>query len=124
MIMGPLVVVSIVFLKGWGLLSLIILVLVTLWGGLKYKDAGWSLQEQQLSLRYRSMVRTTVFIKKNKIQSLELKESYFQRQKDLGTLEAFVKSGFGGAGGRVIDMDRMDVEKIYTWFSRESEKGD
>jgi putative membrane protein len=124
MIMVPLVVVSIVFLKGWGLLSLIILVLVTLWGGLKYKDAGWSLQEQQLSLRYRSMVRTTVFIKKNKIQSLELKESYFQRQKDLGTLEAFVKAGFGGAGGRVIDMDRMDVEKIYTWFSRESEKGD
>jgi putative membrane protein len=120
----PVVVVSIVFLKVWGLLSLIILALVTFWGVLKYKDAGWSLEEQQLSLRYRSMVRTTLFVKKNKIQSLEMRESYFQRRKDLATLEAFVKVGFGGAGGRVIDMDRMDVKKVYTWFSREAEKRD
>jgi putative membrane protein len=123
-IMVPLVVVSIVFLKGWGLLSLIILALVTFWGVLKYRDAGWNLEGQQLSLRYRSIVRTTVFIKKNKIQSLELKESYFQRRKDLATIEAFVKVGFGGAGGRVADMDLMDVKKVYTWYSRDSEKRD
>ncbi|WP_419954717.1 PH domain-containing protein [Neobacillus niacini] len=123
-IIVPLAVASIVFLKGWGLLSLLILALVTFWGVLRYKDAGWRLEEQQLSLRYRSMVRTTVFIKKNKLQVLELKESYFQRRKDLVTLEAFVKVGFGGAGGRVSDMDRNDVKKVYTWFSRESEKRD
>ncbi|MEH7491870.1 PH domain-containing protein [Neobacillus niacini] len=120
----PLVVVSIIFLKVWGLLSLIMLALLTFWGVLKYKDAGWSLGEKQLNLRYRSMVRTTVFVKKNKIQSLEMRESYFQRRKDLATLEAFVKVGFGGAGGRVIDMDRMDVKKVYNWFSREAEKRD
>lgn len=123
-IIVPLVVVSVVFLKVWGLLSLIILALVTFWGVLKYKDAGWSLDEKQLSLRYRTMVRTTVFIKKNKIQSLELRESYFQRRKDLATLEAFVKVGFGGAGGRVIDMDTIDVKTVYTWFSRETDKRD
>lgn len=123
-IMVPLVVVSIVFLKVWGLLSLIILALVTFWGVLKYKDAGWSLDKKQLSLRYRTMVRTTVFMKKNKIQSLELRESYFQRRKDLATLEAFVKVGFGGAGGRVMDMETMDVKKVYTWFSRETDKRD
>jgi putative membrane protein len=123
-IVVPLVVAAIVFLKVWGLLSLIILALVTFWGVLKYKDAGWSLEEQQLSLRYRSMVRTTVLMKKNKIQSLEMKQSYFQRKKDLATLEAFVKVGFGGAGGRVVDMDLIDVKKVYTWFSRESEKRD
>lgn len=123
-IIVPLVGASIVFLKVWGLLSLIILALVTIWGVLKYKDAGWRVEEQQLSLRYRSLVRTTVFIKKNKLQVLELKESYFQRRKDLATLEAFVKVGFGGAGGRVGDMDLNDVKKVYTWFSREVEKRD
>lgn len=116
----PLVVVAIVFLKAWGLLTLIILALMMVWGILTYKDAGWSLEEQQLNLRYRTMVRTTVFIKKNKIQSLEVKESYFQKRKELGTLEAFVKVGFGGAGGRVMDMDQKDVQKIYSWFSREN----
>ena len=123
-IIVPLVVVSIVFLKVWGLFSLIILALVTFWEVLKYKDAGWNLEEKQLSLRYRSMVRTTLFVKKNKIQSLEMRESYFQSRKDLATLEAFVKVGFGGAGGRVNDMDRMDVKKVYTWFAREAEKRD
>jgi putative membrane protein len=63
-------------------------------------------------------------MKKNKIQSLEMKQSYFQRKKNLATLEAFVKVGFGGAGGRVVDMDLINVKKVYTWFSRESEKRD
>jgi putative membrane protein len=91
---------------------------------LKYKDAGWNLAEQQLNLRFRTIVRSTVFIKKNKIQSLEVKESYFQKRKGLGSLEAFVKVGFGGAGGRVIDMDRNDVKNVYSWFSREDNKRD
>ncbi|MDM5329330.1 PH domain-containing protein [Neobacillus sp. CF12] len=123
-IVVPVVVVSIVFLKAWGLLSLIILAWFTFWGILKYKDAGWCLGEQQLNLRYRTIVRTTVFMKKNKIQSLEAKEGYFQKRKQLGSIEAFVKVGFGGAGGRVIDMERNDVNKVYSWFSREGKKGD
>ena len=62
-------------------------------------------------------------MKKNKIQSLEIKESYFQQKQELGTFEAFVKSGFGGAGGTVIDMEKGDVKKIYDWYSRASKKG-
>ena len=103
---------------------MVFVVLFTIWGLLKYKDAGWGLEQQQLTLRYRNIVRTTVFIKKNKIQSLEVKESYFQRRKELATLEAFVKVGFGGAGGRVIDMEKSDVKKVYSWFSRDDKKGD
>lgn len=114
----PIVVISVIFLKVWGLLSLLLLVLVTWWAILKYEDAGWTLEQQQLSLRYRTLIRTTVFIKKNKIQSLEMKESYFQRKKDLASIETFVKVGFGGSGGQVIDLEKSDVEKIYSWYSR------
>jgi putative membrane protein len=116
----PVVAAAIFFLKEWGLLSLIVLAWFTFWGILKYKDAGWNLEGQQLNLRYRKIVRSTVLIKKNKIQSLEMKESYFQKRKELGSLEAFVKAGFGGAGGTVIDMDQNDVKKVYSWFSRRS----
>jgi putative membrane protein len=123
-IIVPIVAISIFFLKTWGLLSLLLLAWCTFWGVLKYKDAGWNLAEQQLNLRFRTIVRSTVFIKKNKIQSLEVKESYFQKRKGLGSLEAFVKVGFGGAGGRVIDMDRNDVKNVYSWFSREDNKRD
>lgn len=120
----PVVASAIFFLKVWGLLSLAVLAWFTFWGILKYKDAGWKLEEQQLNLRYRKIVRSTVYIKKNKIQSLEMKESYFQKRKELGSLEAFVKVGFGGAGGTIIDMDRKDVKKVYSWFSREAKKKD
>lgn len=114
----PIVVVSLIFLKIWGLFSLVLLALVTWWAILKYQDAGWNLEEQQLSLRYRTMVRTTVFLKKNKIQSLEMTESYFQRNKELASIEAYVKVGIGGSGGHVVDMDKNDVEEIYRWYSR------
>lgn len=123
-IIVPVVVIAIFLLKTWGLLSLIILALFTLWGLLKYKDAGWSLEKQQLNLRYRTLVRTTVFIKKNKIQSLDVKESYFQRRKQLASIEVHVKVGFGGAGGKVLDLDAADVKKVYEWFSREEKSRD
>lgn len=120
----PIAAACIFFLKAWGLLSLLLLAWFTFWGVLKYKDAGWNLAEQQLNLRFRTIVRSTVFIKKSKIQSLEVKESYFQKKKGLGSLEAFVKVGFGGAGGRIIDMDQDDVKNVYSWFSRGDKKRD
>ncbi len=123
-IIVPVVVMAIFFFKAWGLLSLIVLAWFTFWGILKYRDAGWNLEEQQLNLRYRTIVRSTIFIKKNKIQSLESKESYFQKRKKLGNLEVFVKVGFGGGGGRVIDMDQSDLKEVYSWFSKEVRKRD
>lgn len=114
----PLVLVAVIFLKAWGLLSLIVLGIATLWAYLKYKDAGWRVEQEQLNLRYRTWVRTTVFTKKSRIQSLELKESFFQRKQKLASIETFVKAGFGDAGGRVVDLDRNDVETIFTWYSR------
>ena len=97
---------------------------MTLWAVIKYKTAGWTLTDQQLTLRYRTFIRTTVVMQKNKIQSLEMRESYFQQKRKLGTLEAFVKSGVGGAGGTVIDMEKGDLNLIYHWYSRSKEKRD
>lgn len=115
----PIVIVSIIFLKMWGLLSFILLGLMMGNAFLKYRDAGWSLEEQQLSLRFRTINRITVIMKKNKIQSLEMKESYFQHKKKLGTLGASVKSGAGGAGGTVVDLEISDIHQVYQWYLRE-----
>ncbi len=120
----PIVIVSLIFLKTWGLFSIILLCAMTLWAVIKYKTAGWTLTDQQLTLRYRTFIRTTVVMQKNKIQSLEMRESYFQQKRKLGTLEAFVKSGVGGAGGTVIDMEKGDLNLIYHWYSRSKEKRD
>ncbi|PGV46806.1 PH domain-containing protein [Bacillus sp. AFS037270] len=119
----PIVLLSLIFLKSWGLLSLVLLVLVTIRAYLNYKSAGWGLSREQLSLKFRSFKRTTIYMRKNKIQSLEAGVSYFQDKKELGTLEVFVKSGAVNTGGRVVDMDQADLQSIYRWYSREREIG-
>jgi putative membrane protein len=115
----PITVISLIFLKAWGLFSLLLLAAGSLWSILKYKDAGWSLDQQQLSLRSRTIIRTTVFMKKNKIQSVNMRESYFQQKGKLGSIEAFVKSGLGPSGGEVIDLEKNDIQAIYRWYSGE-----
>ncbi|GHI01334.1 PH domain-containing protein [Neobacillus kokaensis] len=117
----PIVIAAIFFFKFWGLLSLILLGLGTGSALLKYRDAGWDLEQQQLTLRYRTITRTTIFMKKKRIQSLEMQESYFQKKRQLGTIAASVKSGAGGAGGTIVDMEIDDVHLVYEWFSREKQ---
>lgn len=118
----PIAIILIFFFKLWGALSLLLLPLSAFWSYLEYKDAGWSQQENQLTLSYRSLVKHTVFMQKNKVQALSLKESFFQRKEKLASVEATLMSGAGGAGGRVVDLEEKDVELMYKWFSRESEK--
>ncbi|MDZ5474586.1 PH domain-containing protein [Bacillus sp. 31A1R] len=116
----PLIIIPILIFKLWGLLSSILFLLVSsIWSYLKYKDAGWDIQQLQLSLRYRTLVKHTVFMKRYKIQSFSFRESYFQRKKKLATVEASVKSGLGGTGGTVIDLNKEDVLEIYKWYSSE-----
>ncbi|MEH7110345.1 PH domain-containing protein [Bacillus sp. JJ1764] len=120
----PVVILAIIFLKKWGLLFLLLLALLSYWAFLKYKASGWQMEERQLSFRYGAGIRKTIFMKKDKIQSMKIKESYFQRKKDLGTIETFVKSGMGLSMGTVVDMDRDDLEAIWKWYSRNKKNRD
>lgn len=109
----------IIFLKSWGLLSLFLFPPAIFWAYLKYKDAGWNIEGNQLTLSFRGLVKHTQYMQKNKIQSLKRKESYFQRRVDLATIEATIKSGIGASGGTVVDLEKDDVLTIYKWFLRD-----
>lgn len=109
---GPLL-----FFRPWGYLSLVLLIFAMGWSYLKYRDAGWEISSQQLALRYRGIVRTTVFMRRSRIQSLSLKESYFQKKRSLATIQAAAMSGAGGTGGTVRDLDKQEVYAIYKWYS-------
>jgi putative membrane protein len=113
----PFVAVPLLFFRPWGYFSLVLLILALGWSHLKYRDAGWDISSQQLALRYRGIVRTTVIMRRNRIQSLSMKESYFQKKRSLATIEAAAMSGAGGTGGTVRDLDRKEVYAIYKWYS-------
>ncbi|WP_066301704.1 PH domain-containing protein [Bacillus sp. FJAT-29937] len=113
----PVAAVPVIFFRPWGYLALLFVLLSIAWAFVKYKDAGWGMDESQLILRYRAVNKTTVFMKRNRIQSLNIKESYFQRGKELGTVTAVVMSGSGGTGGTVVDLEKQDINDIYKWYS-------
>lgn len=115
--MLPIIVGSVLFIKPWGYLSLLIVIPSMLVSYLKFKDAGWKIDSEQLTLRYRTIIKNTIFMKRNRIQSLVMRESYFQNKNKLASIEATVMSGSGGTGGRVIDLEKKDVEGIYEWYS-------
>jgi putative membrane protein len=107
-------------IRPWGFLSLLLLLPAVAWPLLKFRAAGWHISGSQLTLRYRAFSKHTVYMMKNKVQSLSLKESRFQKRKQLATVEATVKSGSGGSGGKAADLDISGAEEIYRWYSRES----
>ncbi|WP_100330090.1 PH domain-containing protein [Bacillus xiapuensis] len=116
------VLVPIMALSGFfwphGLWSLLLLLLAAFYGMSCYRAAGWTIQDQQLSLRYRLFSRCTVFLKKSRIQSADLVQTYWQANKQLATIEAVIKSGEGGRKTKMVDAERADAEKMYHWYQR------
>lgn len=114
----PIIFVPVFLFRPWGWLLFLIILPVTGLHYLGYRDAGWSISGEQLSLQFRQLNKNIVYMKKRKLQAVRINESFFQKKKKLATLNAIVKSGNGGAGGRVLDIDQEDASFIFKWFSR------
>ena len=104
------------FYYPYGLFSLLlgpIFVLLGLW---QHRSAGLSLARNQLSLRYRSISKYTFFIEKKRMQSLEMRQSPFQKRKALASIETTIKSGMLGASAQVDHLQIEDIEEVMTWY--------
>ena len=113
----PVMIIPGLFFKPWGWLTLLLVLPVTFIQYLNYRAAGWGIDDHQLTLQYRNLTKNTVYMNKGKIQSINLNKSYFQRNKQLSTIHALIKSGHGESGGRVVDLELDDATQIYQWFS-------
>ncbi|MBU8879883.1 PH domain-containing protein [Bacillus sp. FJAT-29790] len=113
----PVIAVPVLFFRPWGYLALLLLIPSAILSYLKFKDAGWMMNNQQLTLRYRTLIKNTVLMKKSRIQSLSIQESFFQSRKELATITAVVMSGSGGTGGTVVDLEKEEVYALYEWYS-------
>jgi putative membrane protein len=119
MLIIPVVIAISYFFRPWGYISLLFILTSVIWSTLKFKDAGWGLERDFLTLRYRTFVKSTVVMQREKVQSLTAQKSLFQGKKRLANIEAVVKSGHSGSGGHVKDLEDKDVKVIYLWFSRD-----
>jgi putative membrane protein len=96
---------SLVFdLAAWVFAALLLLLPAALFGWLRYRDAGWTLEADRLVVRSRLLGRTTAIAPRRRLQSRATLRSPFQRRVGLATFEAQVASGGGGAELRVTDL--------------------
>ena len=50
------------------------------------------------------------------MQSLEMKQSPFQKRKALASVETTIKSGMLGATAKVDHLKVEDIEEVMTWY--------
>lgn len=113
----PVIGALIYFFQGWGMLSLLLLLILPSWGYWNYRSAGYCISGKQLSLSFRQFHKTTFIMKRNRIQALYYREGWWQRKGNLASIEGVVLSGAGGATGVVTDLAKEDVEIVYDWYS-------
>ena len=96
---------SLVFdLAAWVFAALLLLLPAAIYGRLRYRDAGWALEDDRLVVRSRFLGRTTAIAPRRRLQSRATVRSPFQRRVRLATFEVQVASGGGGAELRVTDL--------------------
>ncbi|MCC5803992.1 PH domain-containing protein [Rossellomorea vietnamensis] len=105
------------FFWPYGLWAALLILPFGVLGYYQYRAGGFRIDGGQLSLRYRGVLKNTMYMKKNRIQSLDTKESWFQERKGLGSLTTTVKSGAAGYASQVRDLKKEDLKRIVSWFS-------
>lgn len=100
-----------------GLLSLLLLPVVVLLGYWQYRDAGWTVVNDILLLRWRSLSRTTAIVPRRRVQLGQTHRNPFQRRAALATLVVRVPSGSGGAAFGLMHLDDETGLHLLAWLA-------
>lgn len=112
----PLVIGLSYYFYPYGLLSLIIIPLVIALGVWRHYSGAYLLMENQLTLRFRGISLNTVFMKKKQIQSMQIRQNYFHKKRQVATIDAAVKSGQLAFYAEVKYMDEQEAKRIFDWY--------
>ena len=93
------------------LLSLL-LIPAGLYGWLRFRSAGWRLEEGRVILRYRLLARTTAIAPRHRLQTRNVSSSPFQRRRRLASFRIEVASGSGGSAFGLTDLDSSTAGKL------------
>ena len=109
---------NVVSLPPWGPFLYLLTLPAALYGLLRYRAAGHSLDADRLVLRFRRLARTTVIVPQGRLQSRGYSVSPFQKRLNLATLRVEVASGSGGTAFRLSDMEAKTAFGLVEVFSQ------
>ncbi|TWT02546.1 PH domain-containing protein [Planomicrobium sp. CPCC 101079] len=110
------------FFYPYGLFSLLIFPIVILFAVWQHRTAGYALTRKQLTMEFRTVSKHAFFMMKKRIQAIEVTQSYFQRRKNLASIQATIKSGMLGAAARVDHMEEQDASEVLAWYEPSDSK--
>ena len=117
------VTIPVSILLPYGFFSLLLPIAAFFFGTRQYKDAGWKINGDQLLVRSRMFGRITILVKRQRIQSLQLRQNPLQRRKGLHAFSMLVASSLGGMSMGLNGIDEQGSVKIIDWvYPRNSKK--
>lgn len=105
----------------YGLLAILLLPIVWAHGIWQHRTAAYSILPKQLTMRFRTISRQTVFTERNRIQSMEMDQNYFHRRRKVATITANVKSGMGVDAPSIRHMTEENAERFLSWYEHQPE---
>jgi len=106
------------FFFPYGLFSLAIIPIIIAYGMWQHRSAAYDMTGNQLTMRFRGFSLQTAYMMKKRVQSMEMKQSYFHRRKGVATVIANIKSGMGTYHATVHHMNVEEAEKILGWYEK------
>ncbi|MBD2864675.1 PH domain-containing protein [Paenibacillus oceani] len=101
-----------------GMWSLLLLPLVTAWATRRFLDSGMTLTDKQLTIQNRLITKTTCYVRRPQIMSLQVKGSVTQRKKRVMTLKVNLMGHTGDNTWSVEHIDKQDIDRVWSWYSR------
>ncbi|WP_411954475.1 PH domain-containing protein [Alkalibacillus sp. S2W] len=100
----------------WYVPTIVVLLAVGL-GILRRQTAGYSWDEQQLTLAYRDFSKDMVMMKHNRIQAFEKRQSILHKRQGLATVRVSLLNHFAGRHVLLKEMAESEVDRLSDWYS-------
>ncbi|WP_407271774.1 PH domain-containing protein [Radiobacillus sp. PE A8.2] len=107
------------FFFSYAWIALIFILAAGLLGWHRYRDAGYTVTNNQLAIRTRTISRVSVFANRKRVQAFATSAHWFQARKQLCTLAFSVASHSSGKKFKIKDIDQTDADTIANWYSFE-----
>lgn len=86
-------------------------------GYLRFKDAGYHLTGERLTISYRRVSKMTMLIYHRRIQSFEKKQHKLHLKQKLASMKLSIIAGLGGQHFPIKELEEKDVDLLSDWYS-------
>ncbi len=106
------------FLYPWGLLTLLLIPFIIALGIWQHYSARFEWGEHQVTTRHRKFSLFTTYLKKNRIQSMTVRQSYFHKKKKVAKVFFYFKSGMSARAGEIPFVEEETADALMDWYEK------